>query len=249
MFRIFFLTFISICPTIFSQNTVVIKGKILSKMIVNDTIHFSSGIYSKAYYEDDNLSSKVEKNNFIIKSNLTYPHMFVLSLNSEKNKILFRGGEYFFDNYTKNIQLDSLYKIKLLDGPTNIEYKNKFIPFILKNREDNFYAFRFNNGAIFDDRLLNYVKNNPKSYVALWFLIDRISIEGHNEIYEKILNQFSPYIKNGKLWKTAKTEFVNSKIKKNKTFSDFDIKNIDIKKNDIEDIDIKNEKLYLPNTK
>ena len=226
MFRIFFLTLIS--STIFAQNNATIKGEILTKMIINDTIHFSSGIYNKAYYEDNDLSSIVKNNNFILKSNLTYPHMYVLNLDSEKNNILFRGGQYFIDNDTKNMQLDSLYRIKLLDGASNLEYKNKFLPYILKNIKDNFYAFRFNNGEIFDNRLFNYVKNNPDSYVALWFLIDRLTSVGYNEIYEKILNQFSLPLKSSKLWKTVNTELLTKK-ENYKTDPNFDLKSVDLK--------------------
>ncbi|KAF2329093.1 hypothetical protein [Flavobacterium daemonense] len=240
MFRIFFSVLIFIYSTTFSQNNSTIEGKILSKIIIDDTIHFSAGIYHRGYYENYDLSSELKKNNFILKSDFTYPHMYVLNLNSEKNKILFRAGVYFIDSYTKNIQLDSLYGVKLLDGPTNLEYKNKFLPYILKGIKSNFYIFRSKEGDKFDNRLFNYTKNNPSSYVALWFLIDRISSEGYKEVYEKILSQFSFDVRNGQLWKTANAEFLDLR-NKSKAYLDFDPKSIDLKSTDFK---LQNSQVY-----
>jgi peroxiredoxin len=219
---------------VFPQNSTTIQGNISGKKIAKDTINFSSGILNKKYYDIDILSSEIKNNNFLIKTDISYPHMFVISLNSEKNNILFREGVCFIDKSTKTIKLDSVYKIKNIDGLSNLEFKNKFIPYILKNKKENLFIFCFNNRKLFDTRLLNYVIKNPDSYVALWFLIERVNTERNVEQYEKILNSFSVKMKKEKLWKVLHDEFKLIKIHDNEKFPEFELKNIDLKKEKIE---------------
>src|SRR5690606_38166049 len=129
---------------------------------------------------------------------------------------------------TNYIKIDSL-KCNIIKGNTYEEYINKFIPFVLKEKdkcnETEILYYTFFNKKDFEDKLYIYTKNNPNSYVALWFLVKRVNEEGHLVLYEDILKSFSKELKHEKLWNTLNEDLKNVRIRENQKFPNLILKN------------------------
>lgn len=228
---IYVLTIVLACADSKTNDNVNIKinGVVPQNISNNDNIIFSNGFIDVKYFEESVLNGNINESKFILKTNLSYPHLFSLSFNSEKDSILFRGGNYFIDSSTNYIKIDSLEKCNIIKGNTYEEYINKFIPFFLKEkdncRETEFQYFTFFNKKDFDDKLYGYTKNNPNSYVALWFLVKRVNVEGHTTLYEDILKSFSKELKHEKLWNTLNEDLKNVRIIENQKFPTLTLKN------------------------
>jgi thiol-disulfide isomerase/thioredoxin len=246
MLRIcFILLFFLYCVQTFSQNIINVNGRApLDKNFEKDTIFFGTGRLSNKYYEDTVLNSEINNNAFNIKGNFSYPQMYSSGWKSEKNKILFRSGKYFIDQSTTLIMVtDSLTKNAFVIGKTGQEYMYKFTPYILsKSSNDDLEMFCFNNEDEFDLKLYNYVIENPDSYVALWFLIERFNSVGYSNLFEKTLDQFSNKMKSEKLWNILNNENVGILIRKDKKFPELLLQNVDLKP---EVLKIKNSKFTL----
>lgn len=168
---------------------------------------------------------------------MSYPHLFRIVFDSNKNKILSRAGLFFIDNSTNSINVDySSLVCSQVNGRTFEEYQNKFIPFFLAKNAG--YDCKLNPIGIllydkksseFDSKLLDYVLQNPNSYVALWSLIEGFSLFGHSDLREKILANFSKKIKNEKLWPLINNDLKNAGLKENKKFPVFTIKTQELK--------------------
>jgi thiol-disulfide isomerase/thioredoxin len=220
---------------VYSQSAITMRGNISAKGNPSDTINFNCGLVNKYYYETNTLSAEIINNEFSVNFNLSYPHMYALILNSEKRKGVSINDFTFLDNTTTEIKFDSNSKLETSNGISNTEYLKIFTPYMLKGKKENLNFYLFNNHEL-DTNLLGYIKKYSDSYVALWYLIQKLSISGYSELYEKSLNSFSKKIKSEKLWKTALLEFSNVKIKENNKFPELDLKNVDLNQ----------EKLILP---
>lgn len=215
------------CSLIYSQAIVTVHGNMLTKEIINDSITLAGGLLSgEKYYQNKVLKTKIINNEFYLDFNSSYPQMYVLALDSEKDTGRVRIDCFFIDNTTTKITFNPNYIIKKSNGVTNNEFLEKFIPYVFKEKKEifNFYSFDEN----LDEKLSNYINENPDSYVALWFLIGRFNLEGYNELYEKSLQSFSEKMKNEKLWKTLNKEFADLSIKVNHKFPKITLKNIDL---------------------
>ncbi|KAF2329090.1 TlpA family protein disulfide reductase [Flavobacterium daemonense] len=226
------LKFISLLTILIYSNNILSQNKVIDGETVNqkksDTISFVNGIMNKKYYEHAIITSEVIDNRFKIDVFLSYPQMYFLSWKSEKNNVLFYGDPFFIDSSTKKIfARETNCEV---DGDSFLEFKNEFLPFILKESNlANINDYLFENGNKFDSRLASYVSNKNDSYVALWFLVKRFNENGYSSLYEEILNSFSKKIKSGKLWMILNQEFKNITIKENKKFPDLHLKNTDLK--------------------
>jgi thiol-disulfide isomerase/thioredoxin len=220
---------------VYSQSAITMRGKISAKGNPSDTINFNCGLVNKYYYETNTLSAEIINSKFSVNFNLSYPHMYALILNSEKRKGVAINDFAFLDNTTTEIKFDSNSKLETSNGISNTEYLKIFTPYMLKDKKENLNFYFFNNHEL-DANLLGYIEKHPDSYVALWYLIQKLSVSGYSELYEKSLNSFSKKIKSERLWKTALLEFNNIKIKENYKFPELDLLNVDLNQ----------EKLILP---
>lgn len=213
---------------IYSQVKITVHGNIETKENINDTISFIPGLFlDDKYYENQLLSIPIIKNEFHLNLSINYPQMYVVGLNSEKNSGKLRFDCCFIDNTTTLISLDSNFRIKKSNGNTNKEFLNRFIPYIFKDKKEHFHFYNFDESL--DERLFNYIRENPDSYVALWFLIGRFNKEGYTELYNKSLQSFSQKIKNDILWKKINEEFLDIEIREGFEFPEIVLKNINLK--------------------
>lgn len=214
-----------------SNGQTIIKGEVISKTPINDSIFFNAGVIDNKYFESPLIVSKVINNKFNIKNTLSYPQMFRIVFSSDRNIRIWRFGKYFIDFSTKSINANyALEECNVLDGQTAIEYTNKFIPFFFKpNLYDctskNLQDFSQTVTTRYDSILLKYVIKNPNSYVALWSLIERFSLFGQTEIRQKTLDYFSNTIKRERIWNLLSNDIRKSRIKENKKFPSIELKN------------------------
>lgn len=212
---------------IHSQSAIKMRGIISAKDTSIDTINFNCGLVNKYYYETNTLSAKIINNEFSLDFKLSYPHLYALILNSEKKKGVSINDFVFLDSTTTEIKLGPNSKLETSNGISNNEYLKTFTAYMLKNKKENLNFYFFNNHEL-DLNLLGYIEKYPDSYVALWYLIQKISISGYFGLYEKSLNSFSKKIKSEKLWKTVFQEFNNIKIKENNKFPELDLINFNL---------------------
>ena len=223
----------SIALAQYGNNPKKINGNISYDREKNDSIYFSNFFaIDQSYFEQPILSSGIEDGTFELDNALSYPHMYVVSYKSERDIYPQRDGTYFIDPSTTSIKVDSIGDHSKVDGATHQEYKSRFIPFFNKKGFKCEYSLldcRFmGKGRLFDTILLKYVKNYPESYVALWFLVERIEMEGYYEDYEKALQLFSSKMKNQKLWKQAYRSLNSITIKKDGEFPKLYLKTVDL---------------------
>lgn len=228
------LTFnFSIAIAQYGGNTPSINGNISYERENNDSIYFSNFFaIDQSYFERPILSSRIEDRTFKLEISISYPHMYVMSYRSERNIYPQRDGAYFMDPSTKSITVDSVGDHSKVDGTTHQEYKNRFVPFFIKEGFKCDYSLldcRFmGKGSEFDTILSKYVKKYPESYVALWFLIERMEMEGYHEQYEKALRLFSSRMQKEKLWQMAHESLNSIAIRKNKTFPELELKSVNL---------------------
>lgn len=216
----------------FSQNKIIINGKVSNEdNLTNDIIYLTNGMLDSKYYQISSICANISDNRFKTTTELSYPHLFTVNFESEKNKIRFRGGDYFIDSSTKYIEVSTLKAsgCNYVEGNTSEEYKTKFIPFFIKNNDScksaTIQSLSFKNDIEFDKKLLLYTSKNPDSYVALWALITRIRFKGNSILYERILDSFSDEIKKGKLWNIAFSDLESIRITEGEKFPELNLKN------------------------
>jgi thiol-disulfide isomerase/thioredoxin len=223
---------------VYSQSTITMRGNISAKGNAKDTINFYCANIKNYYYDTNTLSAGIINNEFTVNFNFSYPHLYAMLLKSENKKGVAINDFVFLDNTTTKIKFDSNSKLEASNGISNTEYLKTFMPFMLKDKKKNLNFYLFNNHEL-DTNLLGYIEKYPDSYVALWYLIQKFSITGYSELYEKSLNSFSKKIKTEKLWKILNNDFQKITIKTNVKFPELLLK----------DINLKPEVLVIPNNK
>lgn len=215
---------------IYSQKKTTIEGKISNK-VEKDTILFVPGMLDKKYYEVSEISAEVIDNKFRIKQSFFYPQRYFLAWKSERNNVPFHSESFFLDNSTKTITVGSKNETV---GNSSLEFTKKFIPYMLKGTSiGDIETYEYEHGLEFDSKLLSYIKQNPDSYVALWFLIERFDGNGYSAIYDDAMGLFSNKIKTGKLWGIISKEIKNIRIRQNEKFPQLVLKDIDLKSDKI----------------
>lgn len=246
LYRIlFFLTtftsFNSIVGQVFVEKNTHVKGTIWDNR-QTDTIVFGNGQIEAKFYERTTILSEVKKGKFSIDATISYPQLYTMSFESERGRIASWGGDYFIDDSTSSIVVDSVVGCSELNGKTFVEYRNNFLPFFLGAdvtcKLSTLELIKLKD-ADFDKKLLQYTSNNPSSFVALWALINAVNSDGYSVLYETILNSFSQDMKKGKLWKLLKEDLASIRIKENEKFPVLDLKNLQL-------VDVK---LKLPKSK
>lgn len=207
----------------------IVKGEIMEKLKNGDSIYFTNGMISKDYFRTHRIASEIKNNYFRFKNTLAYPQMFSVNLLSEKNVIAQRVGRYFIDRTTTNIKIDSIGECSEVNGTTQREFTQKFIPFMFQDTPYNcsqlqFSKLKYYDKAKFETKLLEYIKENPGSYVGLWFLIEQLENNGFTNLYKEGLKSFSPYMKGQRLWQTAKKKIEQIQIRKDEKFPKFELK-------------------------
>lgn len=219
-------------------------GETLEPFIDGDTLYFSNGDIDRKYFEQNMISTEIKNKNFKFTIELTYPHKFMVNLKSEYDDVLVRGGDYFVDGTSKMIVVDSIGECSTVEGRTNEEFKNIFIPFIFKEeqydcKKRDLSNLRYSNSPLFEQRLFDYVEIYPNSYVGLWFLIAQLENEGYSPKLEKALQSFSIKIKEEGLWKLVQQTLDSIEIRKDRKFPVLMLK----------DTVLKSQKLELPEAK
>lgn len=218
------------CSQISREN--IIYGE-LTESKKDDTIHFTSGLIDQKYFDLPKLTAKVINGKFQLPDKITYPHLYLINLQSEKGDLLFRNGDYYLDSLTTSIRVDSVGECSEVIGPTHREFTTKFRQFFLgKNStctEQSISHLRIFNGIEFDIKLKEYVVENPDSFVALWNLVDRFNYAGYQPIHGEILSSFSEKMKTKKLWLNLSTDIKQVRIKENALFPVLSLKDINLK--------------------
>lgn len=211
-----------------SANNTFIKGELLFNKL-SDTLIFSTGstIDSK-FYNEPRIEASVINSKFSMVMQAPYPQLYTLSFQSEKDSIASWGGDYFIDSSTTSIAIDYVAGCSKLSGNTNLEYKTKFLPFMIEGEYTcrlSFIEFLRMENIKFDSKLLEYTKKNPDSYVALWTLIHIVSNDGYSVLFETILNSFSNKMKESRLWNLLKEDLDSVRIRIGKVFPALNLKN------------------------
>lgn len=226
---------------VYSQSTITMRGNTSVEVNNKDTINFYCAQIKNYYYDTNTLSAEIINNEFTVNFNLSYPHLYAILLKSENKKGVAINDFVFLDNTTTKIKFDSNSKLEASNGTSNTEYLKIFMPYMLKDKKENLNFYLFDNHEL-DSNLLGYIKKYPDSYVALWYLVQKFSITGYTELYEKSLNSFSKKIKDEKLWKILNNDFQKISIKTNVKFPELLLQNIDLKP---EVLEIPNDKYTL----
>ena len=197
-----------------------------------DTVLLTNGFINKSLFEVPVIALSITDNKFSKKiTTLRYPHLYLMSVLSEKNNIPYRKGDIFIDDSSQIIQVDLEKRTENINGKTYQEYKNRFLSFFVEE-EKNIPTATID-GLVyedvnFDEKLLEYTEGYPDSYVALWALIRAANIKGNISAYERTLNIFSDEIKKSVLWTNFSNEFNSIRIKDAQEFPALELKNIQL---------------------
>ncbi|MFN8254819.1 MAG: hypothetical protein U0W24_03965 [Bacteroidales bacterium] len=197
-----------------NYENIIINGEVQGKIVEHDSLYLINGFIDKKYFEIPFYSSEIIYNRFNLKLKLSYPHMYKIAIKSDRGIKPFIAGDYFIDQQTNTIKLNSIPDLNEINGQNSREYLNDFIPFFENDIEarkftGTFYTMRFNKNPIFDTLLLAYVIKNPDSFVALWNLILRYTEYGQSDLRDKILENFSANMKKNKLWQLLQEDVIN----------------------------------------
>jgi thiol-disulfide isomerase/thioredoxin len=213
----------------------LISGEITGKPIITDTIYFVAKGINNRYFEKIDAFSILTENKYTIANNISYPQMYSIFFSSDRNKRPWRNGDYFIDSSTTTIKTNYLSEeCNEVNGITANEYQTKFIPFMTRGmiydcKSADLTMLFYSNNRRADTLLLNYIIQNPNSYVALWKLIERFSFQGETAVRQQALASFSNKIKSEKLWKILNQDFKNTKIKENEKFPNINLKDYSLK--------------------
>lgn len=235
--KIFLAIFLSVSKYTVAQadfkNNGAVSGKFTEDIIDGDSIFFTNGGLNNNYYQFSRIGSKIDDKNFEFKTSLDYPHLLFVNLKSERNNVAQRGGFYFIDKSTTNIRIDSIGECSFVNGKTQREFEENFIPFLFSSTkyecsQNQFSKLFYFEKEKFDSLLLKYIEKNQNSFVGLWFLIMRIEKQGFSNFYQIALSSFSPMIKQTHLWKTANKGLNEIRIKEDQAFPQLKLKNQDL---------------------
>ncbi len=176
---------------------------------------------------------------FKFQGNIDYPTYFWLVTDNTISDGFFLENSYQELEYHQN--KDSRITLRVRGSKTNDEYiklrnvlKSAHITSIFDNTEVN--------DALEDYILLNYIKKNPSSFVALWILIERFSNNKPNHYQEEALSSFSDNIKSTSIFKAFLNKIDDIRNFQNTLRDGFVLKNMELKK---EDIILKNKNQYV----
>ena len=127
--------------------------------------------------------TKIEKGNFVFEDSILYPYFYMLGV-KENNRWKYLSNPFLIDPCSQIIEcdIDSLREIPRIDNNSTKELRAYYTnPNIKLNNADTI--------------LLQYCKEHPNSYMALWLLCKRFS-QGYKSIYDSIYIKFSSTIKN-----------------------------------------------------
>lgn len=230
-FRLLIAVTFCYCQLLFCQiSKTVITGRIIwDKGIIADTIVFTKQKLPNSGSENQ-LVSKVSKNSFVIEYDYPFPQLYFYTFKSDKKDgIVQRKGDIFLDGKSSEIILNPNTKTEKIIGNTYLEYKEKFLPFFVSNKEKiDFTSIEMliNFDKDFESKLFSYVQENRNSYVALWSLILAINEKGYKKEYETILNTFGSEIKTNQLYHNVQDYLSTFRIKLGKRFPDYQLKTI-----------------------
>lgn len=222
-----------------STNNRVVIGK-FTYNYQEDSIFFNrKDNIDKKYYEIQEIGERVMDNKFTLSNNLSYPHLFASQTQSERQETHFNYGNYFFDATLDKINLDTEPSCCSLNSTLNIEFNEKFIPFLLEKEMDchdfDFFTYRSEFNEKFKQKLFEYVKLNSSSYVGLWLLIDVFYYsKNYDSIFEETFKLFTNEIKNSKIGLLLKDDLSKVNIKIGKPFP-----RLRLKDQNLLDIDLK----------
>jgi thiol-disulfide isomerase/thioredoxin len=206
-----------------------INGLLLNDSLKNDSITLVKGLVAAKYFKNESVTVPIINNRFSLPGLDSYPQMYRVIFSSDSGRRVWRWGVIFIDNSTTSLKLDYL-KDECINsnGAITAEFQNKFIPFMAGPKYDcslnSFYERSSNEDPGFESKLIEYVRKNPSSYVALWSLVERFSLFGHTTIKESILNSFAQDIKSSKVWKTLRDDIQEALIKENARFPHINVK-------------------------
>ncbi|MFI5138345.1 MAG: hypothetical protein ACHQIM_11010 [Sphingobacteriales bacterium] len=71
----------------------VIRGEVIGKPIIDDSIYFKATDINNKYYEKPLISSKLTSNKFTIPNDVSYPQMYKIVFLSDENIRAWRNGD------------------------------------------------------------------------------------------------------------------------------------------------------------
>lgn len=192
----------------------------------------SSGFISSTFsnYQDTSGESKVVGGKFRIKGKIEYPHAFRFMTGTGDI-----SGIFFLDTMIQSVHFNEL---NIDDSPvianskTDKEYQKKYLPLIKDLIAEDLYLkngwkdslSQAKKSEIIQGRkrireeknvvLLQYLKDNPNSYVGMWLFAENFSIYGYNPIHEDMYNAMSDKLKN-----THTGQGLYEKLEEIRTFS------------------------------
>ncbi len=174
--------------------------------------------------------NKVVDGKFKIEGKIEYPHAFRFMTNTGDI-----SGIFFLDNTKQSVHFKELnidISPVIDNSKTDNEYQSDYLPLVkdlvikdinLKNGwKDSFSEAEKTetiNGRkrIREEKntiLLQYLKDNPNSYVGMWLFVENLSIYGYNPIHENMYNAMSEELRN-----TSTGQAINQKLEAIRTFS------------------------------
>lgn len=213
-----FLLFLLISISVLSckqDNNFKLSGSIENTDSDVSYLGISSGFIGKDFSdfkiaEDEN---QVKNGKFEIQGTFNYPHAFRLMTNNGEI-----SGLFFLDNNDEQtVVIDSLGINKMLsiaNSRTNKEYVDAYQPLISDlNKQQKIFQNLWNDSISDnqkekihqsireilnrkDEVLLNYIKQDPNSYVGMWILAENFSLYGYKPIYREAYGNLSSQLKN-----------------------------------------------------
>lgn len=231
--RIFKLILIlSICNYTIAQNNYNFTLNGETENPKTELLGLSSGFISLDFvnFKVKNGENKVVDGKFRIEGEIEYPHAFRFMTNTGNI-----SGIFFLDAIEQSVLFKEL---NIDDSPvignsiTNNEYQKDYLPLVkhliaedmnLKNGwKDSFSEAEKTetiNGRkrIREEKniiLLQYLKDNPNSYVGMWLFVENLSIYGYDPIHENMFNAMGDKLKS-----TSTGKSIKQKLEDIRTFS------------------------------
>ncbi|MBB3187083.1 peroxiredoxin family protein [Microbacter margulisiae] len=206
---------------VFARNTsIIMHGMVNSDSGTVTLIPVGDDIF----YPDKNSpsASQVINKRFAFTNNATYPLAFRLGLKKE-SRLIYISDIFFVCPGVQNVlcNKDSIWEIPKINNSCMTEYTTSFknasheveagynkvneehsrlsAEFKSKIPQDMIFHIQKEYNVLIhkkDSVLFQYTKIHPNSYVALWELVDRFTIDGYKSIYDSIYVHLSSKIKN-----------------------------------------------------
>ncbi len=215
-----------------NKDLFIVEGKINAD---SGTLFLDPFYHHDYYLDPTQLQAEVKNGKFHFTGSIQYPMGFTISYEDS-----FRSRLFVLEpgNQEMIVDLDQE-EVALIDNASMIEYRNSYLKSYEEvrqsyddfyNRRDGIYDFYQREvpdsinlllekqiKTIYqksDSTLLNYIINNPDSYLALWKLIEIYSFDGYNPVYSSAFENLSPTIK-----KSLPGTVLGSKITRSKILS------------------------------